>query len=119
MEKSVQSKIYSALIESDYYMLIGFIYKQLHLTPANLHEDNARIIVDAMETADVISKQELIDTFGLEDELRICDHCWSLMDKGYYLDGYHACSDECRDKLCPDYKQLCEEDSDEYYYTEW
>lgn len=48
------------------------------------------------------------------------------MKKGYYLDGYYACSDECCLALYDGDKQLMQEDlsyagesNSEYYYTEW
>lgn len=60
------------------------------------------------------------------DEIRRCDHCGKPMDKGYYLGGEFACSDECalalyngdREQMEEDLSHAFENDA-ECYYTEW
>ena len=78
-------------------------------------------------THDLDENHNLSDDIGENcEELRYCDNCGKLMKKGYYLDGYYACSDECCLALYDGDKQLMQEDlsyagesNSEYYYTEW
>ena len=58
--------------------------------------------------------------------MRVCDVCGKPMSEGYYLDGDHACSDECAlvifggDKaLMDEILSHADEDDSECYWTEW
>ena len=83
--------------------------------------------INWMVTHDLDENHNLSDDIGENcEELRYCDNCGKLMKKGYYLDGYYACSDECCLALYDGDKQLMQEDlsyagesNSEYYYTEW
>ena len=55
------------------------------------------------------------------DCLTICEVCGKPMIEGYIMNGSHYCSDVC---LYEDYskeqvKELCSDNNDECYYTNW
>lgn len=62
--------------------------------------------------------EELSDNL---DCFTICDICGKPMIEGYIMNGSHYCSDACLHEDFSDEQiaELCREDNDECYYTNW
>lgn len=55
------------------------------------------------------------------DCFTICDICGKPMIEGYIMNGSHYCSDACLHEDFSDEQiaELCTDDNDECYYTNW
>lgn len=104
--------------------LLRIAEKQLSET---LSDSETESIIDRLYHGD--DAEDIIDTYDLN--LRVCDMCGHLMNKGYVTDdgGEHFCSDECLYKSYIEQmggteyeavKQYQEDYQDGYiFYTEW
>lgn len=55
-----------------------------------------------------------------DDGYRRCDECGKLMQEGYLLYSYYACSDECRNALYKRWNHLeTDEDAEKAYYFDY
>jgi len=99
MDKTIKEYIKEYLDSADEYSLAGFITLNLRILASDTKESNINIILDWIEGKTMFSpsiedKRLLLLVFSM-DNLRVCDECGEITNKGFKINDSYACSRSC------------------------